>query len=115
MYNILAVVQFENLNPEFGKRCFSPCQAAQPKAESKGECPRGAAGVWSGLASLDVPRVRPEGSDRSVSAVTGLLKDITGGSSYSTSTHGGHVPIRLRLPDFLMYQEKLDMQVFVCS
>lgn len=63
MYNILAVVQFENLNPEFGKRCFSPCQAAQPKAESKGECPRGGSLVWVGQPGCpqgEAGGVRPE-------------------------------------------------------
>lgn len=58
IYNILAVLQLENLKPDFGKKCLSSSQAAQPKTESKGEGPMGTSRVRSGLATLNVHRVR---------------------------------------------------------
>lgn len=61
IYNILPVLQFENLKPDFGKQCYSSSQAAQPKTEFKGEGPVGASRVQCGLANPNVHRVRQEG------------------------------------------------------
>lgn len=58
IYNILAVLQLENLNPDFGKKCLSSSQATEPKRESKGEGPMGASRVQSGLANLNVHQRR---------------------------------------------------------
>ena len=58
IYNILAVLQFENLKPDFGKKYFSSSQAAQPKTESEGEGPMGTSRVQSGLTNPNVHRVR---------------------------------------------------------
>lgn len=61
IYNILAVLQFENPKPDFGKQCSSSSQGAQPKTEFKGESPVGASRVQSGLVNPNVHRVRQEG------------------------------------------------------
>lgn len=45
IYNTLAVLQFENRKPDFGKKCFSPSQEAQPRPKSKEEGPVGASRV----------------------------------------------------------------------
>lgn len=42
IHNILAVLQFGNLKPDFGKKCSSSSQASQPETESKEEGPEGA-------------------------------------------------------------------------
>lgn len=76
VYNILAVLQFGNLKPDFGKKRFSPSQAVQPKTESKGEGPGGACSIQAGLAKPACPQDEAVGVRLSWRAGwTGLLKD----------------------------------------